>query len=122
MQEIDKLKLILFNRKQRKIFDNIPKIRIEIDSKKEKNRVSLVSDNLIKKKNKRLIKKTQNYEFLFNGDTINQRLFALTDNKIKEQLQQYSNYFVSFEYFLMLFSDAKTIIANNRKNFNDNSN
>ena len=89
LQEIDKLKLVLLNKKQRKIFDNIPKIGIHAKMKQKTGRGSLFMDKLIKKETlaSSWKKKATSYQFLFNGDPVNERLLALTDTQIKEEIK-----------------------------------
>lgn len=88
MQEIDKLKLILFNKNQRAAFDTIPKINIKESISEDKN--PLNAGNLLKKKEEMIIEmKRKTIEGKFNLDTndpVNKRLMNLVKPEFKSFL------------------------------------
>ena len=88
LQDVDKLKAVLLDKKQRKIFDTIPKQSIRNKPKAKKSLTFSVAD--MAKSNKKNIPwnlKSEKYRFIFNDDPVNQRLVQLMDPKTKKQLK-----------------------------------
>ena len=101
LQDVDKLKVILLDKKQRKIFDTIPKFSIRGKSKTKK-RETLNIEDMAKSGAKKIPwqLKSEKYQFLFNEDPINKRLLQLMDPSAKSIIQQKltesKGYFISF--------------------------
>ena len=102
LQDVDKLKAVLLDKKQRKIFDTIPKQSIRNKPKTKKSFTFSVVD--MAKSNKKNIPwnlKSEKYKFIFNDDPVNQRLVQLMDPNTKRQLKnQKADETGSFFFFL----------------------
>lgn len=91
LQDIDKLKAVLLDKKQRKIFDSTPKLAIRGKSKLKK-REALSIEDMAKSREKTIWRtKTQKYQFVFNEDPVNKRLLQMMDPEIKLLLQLNKN-------------------------------
>lgn len=86
LQDIDKLKMVLFDENQRNIFEIIPKPGIQakkvfkssiwtIDSVLETKKATFQKDN------------NETFNFLLNGDPINKRMYNLLDPVIKSEIK-----------------------------------
>lgn len=86
LQDIDKLKIILLDEKQRFIFDNIPKPGIRGESLAKcnftMNRITMTNQKL-----KFQTESSDSYAFLLNGDPVNSRLFQLLDGPSRRQIK-----------------------------------
>jgi len=86
LQDVDKLKIILFDEKQRFIFDNLPKPGIRGEAKENINFMTM--NKITMTKTKKMGKEsTENYSFLLNGDPINSRMFDLMDRSLKREMK-----------------------------------
>ena len=89
LQDFDKLKLILLNENQRKLFECIPRPNIQVELKHQN---VLTLDSLIQYKNlkhqkefrKNLFKSTK---FMFDSDPLTKKIVELLDPPMKEQLE-----------------------------------
>lgn len=84
LQDIDKLKMILFDERQRNVFEILPKPGI---GNQENN--SYFSMETIKKSRatKYTRKSAHKLAFLLNGDPINQRMYDLIDPSLKKEFE-----------------------------------
>ena len=89
LQDIDKLKAVMLDKKQRKIFETIPKFTIRGKSKK-KSMESITIEEMAKSQAKKTLwqLKSEKYKFLLNEDPINKRLLQLMDPSTKLQIMQ----------------------------------
>ena len=88
LQDLDKLKMILLDEDQRRIFELIPKPAI-VDSK---NMLSLKSINKYKETKSKGLRKKLSKSLAFideNDDTVNKRIFELIDPKLKNKFQYF---------------------------------
>lgn len=90
LQDIDKLKRVLLTKKQRKIFETIPKPLINCNSENIKKEGSIYMEDMTKEKEKKSPKikkswksKIKKYQFILNEDPVNQRLSILMDPELK---------------------------------------
>lgn len=103
LQDIDKLKVILLDKKQRKIFDTIPKFAIRGKSKSKK-RETLTIEDMAKSQTRKISwhLKSEKYKFLFNDDPINKRLLQLMDPATKTLIEQSKTERKGFLYIAFL--------------------
>lgn len=92
LQDIDRIKYILFDKKQRKIFDNLPKIELNFPKETKPPGISssrLTVQDLTKRKKgpSFLMKKIDKYKFLLNGEKANQRLYELLQINVQEKFE-----------------------------------
>ena len=87
LQDVDKLKLVLLDEKQRQIFDNLPKPGIMGNSQAPIK--SFLTMEMINKSKKNKIRRQSNikYQFLFNGDPINQRMLDMLSPSFKNEMK-----------------------------------
>ena len=102
LQDVDKLKLVLLDENQRKVFDTLPKPGIMGKSSLMKKPSSLFTMEWITrcKKGKFRRRSRRKYQFLLNGDPINKRLFNMIDPTIKLELKQMNENSNLFDIFI----------------------
>ena len=100
LQDVDKLKMVLFSNKQRKAFELLPKPGIAVKQNFEQN--CLLTMDLIAKPHKKRYKKksSKNLEFLLNGDPINTRMLEIMQTTIKKELEQNKESFFNYNYYI----------------------
>ena len=96
LQDVDKLKVVLLDKKQRKIFETIPKLAIRGKSKIKKRDTIHIEDIAKSQKKKKITwqSKSDKYKFLFNEDPVNKRLLQLMDPTAKSSLQSEAKSFI----------------------------
>lgn len=97
LQDIDKLKMVLLDEKQKKVFEILPKPCIS-NQKQMKTSIFTIDKVIENKKNSILESDYKtNFGFLLNGDPINSRMYSLLDTKIKMELKNSHkcNFFIS---------------------------
>ena len=87
LQDVDKLKLVLLDENQRRVFDNLPKPGIIGRAMRSKSVFTMETINKGKKQGLRRRSKAK-YEFLLNGDPVNQRIFNMIEPTLKMELKQ----------------------------------
>lgn len=88
LQDIDKLKLILFNEKQREAFEVLPKPGI---GQKNSQHSALLESVALSKKIKNLRgDPTEKYVFLLDGNPINKRMYDLIHSNRKKGQASFS--------------------------------
>ena len=86
LQDVDKLKMILFDENQRVVFDQLPKPGIHENPIINSSNFTMKSIKLTKNiKNRK--ENASFYTFLLNGNPINTRMMALLDNSLKDKLK-----------------------------------
>lgn len=84
LQDIDKLKMILFDEKQRNAFESLPKPGV---GKKKNYHSTLTMENIVKPRN--TISPDQlKFSYLLDGNPINLRIYDLLDPKLKRDPPQ----------------------------------
>lgn len=91
LQDIDRIKYIIFDKKQRKVFDNLPKVELGSPTKMKSSvtsskRLSFIGLTKVKKEPTFLMNKIDKYKFLLNGEQTNQRLYELLQFDVQEKL------------------------------------
>lgn len=86
LQDIDKLKFVIFDQKQRKAFEYLPKPGISLGINSQKSSTLTMESIVRSKKQKKDRETLQKFKFLLNGDPINKRMFELLDEKTKNNL------------------------------------
>ena len=87
LQDVDKLKLVLLDEDQRRVFDNLPKPGIVGRSLRSKSVFTMETINKGKRQGLRRRSKAK-YGFLLNGDPVNQRIFNMMDPTLRADLKQ----------------------------------
>ena len=86
LQDIDKMKLILFDEKQRKLFEILPKPGITGNLRKKTTYLTM--DSLVESKNSKEKESFHKFGFLLNGDPVNKRMLDMIDPVIKNELDK----------------------------------
>lgn len=81
LQDIDKLKFILFNEKQREVFEILPKPGI---GQKNPQHSVLLESATLSKKIKTIRDPTEKYTFLLDGNPANKRMYDLIHSTLKK--------------------------------------
>jgi len=79
MQDIDKLKLVLFDDNQRKVFEVLPKPGIMFEKKRVRSSILTVEQIKNWKTIRYNPKSCQRLEFLLNGDPMNNRMLQMIE-------------------------------------------
>lgn len=83
LQDIDKLKMVLLDDQQRKLFEILPKPGVGV--KKNNNSIWTI-DNIIESKKSIFNKDLFNNNAIFNGDPIYKRMYNILDPKFKSEI------------------------------------
>lgn len=93
LQDIDKLKIVLFDENQRKLFENIPKPGIG----EKNNEKSFLLNSIIQLKIENFsMESFDNFSFIFDGNPLNKRIYELIDPRLKKKIEnipEISNFF-----------------------------
>ena len=88
LQDIDKLKMVLLNEDQRRVFEILPKPGIGTRSSSFVRNSVLTVESIMKSRKSRCKKETFNkFTFLLNGDPLNKRMLNLIDPSFRVELQ-----------------------------------
>ena len=88
LQDIDKLKLVLFDENQRRLFETLPKPGILGKSKMSYPK-KMRLESIVGLKTARVRKSSINkYKFLLNGDPLNSRILDLISPNFKKEVEK----------------------------------
>jgi len=88
LQDIDKMKLVMFDNEQRRVFEILPKPGIG-GSKQFGLKASLTMESILNSKiNKYRRQSCKKLGFLLNGDPMNKRMLEMLDANVKIELEQ----------------------------------
>lgn len=83
LQDIDKLKMVLLDEKQRNAFEMLPKPGI---GKKKIRNSSLTMESIVRSRQTIFSKEKQNVSELLDGNPVNRRIYELLDPNLKGNL------------------------------------
>jgi hypothetical protein len=87
LQDIDKMKLVLFDNDQRRVFEILPKPGIQ--GSKQGVKSWLTMEKILTSRRKKYKRNSFNkLGFLLNGDPVNKRMFEMLDANVKIELAQ----------------------------------
>lgn len=87
LQDIDKLKLVLFDDKQRRVFDILPKPGIALKLKPTKSSVFTVEKVINSKRARCSRGSCKKFDFLNNGEPMNKRMLQMVEAHYQLELE-----------------------------------